>query len=393
MRVTEAFIDDIVANADTYTCMPLCADVQKLVRGDRRGLTHMYDAKSGRFLAPMIGAFYSIRKQEDEHGVSLIGTARINRRDDDVTAAIQELYDEGALKFSFEIRAAHAEEIDGVTVVDAAEGNRLTAMAVVTTPAYPSAKALDLAAELDLSALRMKVWEALNAQMPNVYYDILQMGADWVYLYLPETGKMLRMEFQIGESDITVTDIFEVRFERAEVNDAMNDEKLNQEQAAEQEMAAEEAQVKESEAEATETQTAEVENEGDSAESIVSEEDPKEDEKEDNKDEEEEKPDETAELKAELERVRAELQTMQEAQKREKEAKELAEKQGKIRAFAERIGLDLSAEAVRAACEQVNYEALAAEVPEKKAETQGNVQHTLSAEMKLSPYGNMFDKN
>lgn len=39
--VTEAFIDDIIANKQDYICMPLCADVPKLKKKDYRGLTHL----------------------------------------------------------------------------------------------------------------------------------------------------------------------------------------------------------------------------------------------------------------------------------------------------------------------------------------------------------------
>lgn len=407
MRVTEAFIDDIIANADVYTCMPLCADTQKLVRGDHRGLTHMYDAKQGKFLAPMIGAFYSIRKQEDEHGVSLIGTARINKRDDKVTQAIQDLYDAGALKFSFEIRAAQVEEKDGVTIVDAAEGNRLTAMAVVTTPAYPSATALDLAAELDLSSIRMFVWQEASSRLNNECFDILQAGADYAYLYL-YSGTMLRMEFVVEEHGINVTDMFEVRFERAEVNNEMNDqeqamvEETTVEQTAEVQNPAEE-QVSEEQAISAEAEQTEPASE--TAETVVSEEKPEEETEEDEQEEEEEKPDKMAELEAKLNELlaaKAEAEAERDRAKQEADnlkaekaaaeaAAEKKQKQEKMLAVAERIGLNLNAEAVKAAVEALDYEALMAEVPAKA--TQQEVQHTMSAEFNLSPYGRMFEKN
>lgn len=37
VAVTEAFIDSIVSNADKYTCIPLCADVNKLKVKDYSG--------------------------------------------------------------------------------------------------------------------------------------------------------------------------------------------------------------------------------------------------------------------------------------------------------------------------------------------------------------------
>ena len=70
--VTEAFIDDIIANKQDYVCMPLCADVSKLKNKDYRGLTHLYDKTRGVFLAEEIGGFYDFEKVNDEYGVSLI---------------------------------------------------------------------------------------------------------------------------------------------------------------------------------------------------------------------------------------------------------------------------------------------------------------------------------
>ena len=36
VAVTEAFIDSIVANAEKYRCIPLCADTRKLKNGDHK---------------------------------------------------------------------------------------------------------------------------------------------------------------------------------------------------------------------------------------------------------------------------------------------------------------------------------------------------------------------
>lgn len=41
VAVTEAFIDNIVANREEYVCMPLCADVRNLEKKNYSGLTHM----------------------------------------------------------------------------------------------------------------------------------------------------------------------------------------------------------------------------------------------------------------------------------------------------------------------------------------------------------------
>ncbi|MBQ6857671.1 MAG: hypothetical protein IJO13_11285 [Lachnospiraceae bacterium] len=39
--VTEAFIDDIVANQEIYSCLPLYSDLHRLKAREYRGLTHM----------------------------------------------------------------------------------------------------------------------------------------------------------------------------------------------------------------------------------------------------------------------------------------------------------------------------------------------------------------
>ena len=57
------------------------------------------------------------------------------------------MYQAGTLAFSFEIQVSEITEADGVAVIDAAEGNELIGMAVVSTPAYPEATALALVAE------------------------------------------------------------------------------------------------------------------------------------------------------------------------------------------------------------------------------------------------------
>ena len=91
----------------------------------------MYDERETIFKAPQVGSFFEVHRVEDEHGVSLVGTARINKRNPDVTDEIISLYDQGKLKFSFEIWASELTEEDGIIVVDAAPGNRQTAMAIL----------------------------------------------------------------------------------------------------------------------------------------------------------------------------------------------------------------------------------------------------------------------
>lgn len=140
--VTERFIDKIVAGGQDYVCMPLCADVSRLIAKDYGRLTHMYDERAGMFRAPQIGSFIELEKRYDEYGACLYGTARINKRDPRVTEAIMELYAAKALNVSFEIEAGTLEMRDGTLIVDDAEDNDLTGVCVVSVPAYPESEAL-----------------------------------------------------------------------------------------------------------------------------------------------------------------------------------------------------------------------------------------------------------
>lgn len=201
VRLTEGFINDIAEHAEEYTCMPLCADTEKLARGQDTGLTHMYDEREAVFKAPQIGSFYEVHKVADEHGTSLVGTARINKRNADVTDKIIEMYNSGRLKFSFEIWASDITEEDGVIVVDAAEGNRLTAMAIVTTPALPAAVALNLAADFDVHAYEDKIWQLLFREYHDDCWRMVWMGIDYCVIQLGECGTMLHVGYKLDGMD------------------------------------------------------------------------------------------------------------------------------------------------------------------------------------------------
>lgn len=235
VAVTEAFIDDIIANKDDYICMPLCADVPKMKKKDYRGLTHLLDRKTGTFLTDVIGGFYDFEKVHDEFGISLIGHARVNKRIDAVCAAIEELYANNALNFSFEISAGELREEDGVTIVDASADNELTAMAVVSVPAYPESKALDLVAEakptpedfyantkfiaeLDIDTVRLKFYDCLYECVGEKSFDLRPMlfCLDCVILYDCVSGKSYKAEFIVDGDELMIKDFYEIEYVRAE---------------------------------------------------------------------------------------------------------------------------------------------------------------------------------
>lgn len=99
------------------------------------------------FQSEQIGSFFSFAKAQDEFGVSLIGEVRIPKRDARLCESIRQMYAAGRLAFSFEIMASVITEVNGVMTIDAAEGNELIGMAIVSVPAYPEATALRLVAE------------------------------------------------------------------------------------------------------------------------------------------------------------------------------------------------------------------------------------------------------
>lgn len=367
--------------------MPLTADVDKLARGLDTGLTHMYDEAEMEFKAPQIGSFFEVHREDDEHGVSLIGTARINKRNADVTDKIIEMYNAGRLKFSFEIWASELREEDGVTVVDAAPGNRLTAMAIVTTPALPAAVAIGLAAEVDINAFRDKVWRLLDRKFPMTRFDIIWMGLEYAVVYISDSGKMYHVGYRMDGNELVETEAYEVTFARVEEVDNMDN---NLEAAVDtnvEEMKTEVEAVQETDAacdkEEKQAETIEVKAEVENAEAVEAE------VTEEEQNVEAEDAAKTEELQRELDAVKAELAAYKEA-----EAKaQLAEKQSAARKYAEREGLNLEAESVKTAIENADYEALAAEVMAKPAENKNEESYRVVAEMKIeSPYGNMFEK-
>ena len=148
VKVTEAFIDEIIADEERYVGLPLYADIKSLTSGKYSNLGHMYNAKTGEFYSTQIGSFYQFEKEEFDGGAYLVGYARIPKRNVKLSKAIAELFAEGALKFSFEIACSdYSEDEDGTLVIDASENNYLEGTAIVTFPACEDAVALEFVAE------------------------------------------------------------------------------------------------------------------------------------------------------------------------------------------------------------------------------------------------------
>ena len=147
-RVTEAFIDDIIAHEERYVGLPLYADKKALLSGNYNHLGHMYNQKTGEFYSTQIGSFYQFEKENFDDGCYLVGYARIPKRDKELSKAITDLFVDGSLKFSFEIASGDLKELeDGTVEIDASENNYLEGTAIVTFPACEDAVALELVAQ------------------------------------------------------------------------------------------------------------------------------------------------------------------------------------------------------------------------------------------------------
>lgn len=147
--VTVEFVDEIVNNPEKYACLPLYADVRRLLNEDYLKLGHMYNKESGEFHTTQVGSITSFRKVEDRFGTSLIAQGRIPKREAEVCQCVEELYNRNMLNFSFEIKYVQEATVekDGVMYVDVNEKNALTGVAIVTVPAYKESVALSLVAE------------------------------------------------------------------------------------------------------------------------------------------------------------------------------------------------------------------------------------------------------
>ena len=153
MRVTAAFIEQVVANRQRYIGTPLMVDKLRLESGQYSRLTHMQDERTGAFCSQQIGSFIAFETLTEEDGETvLVGTARVEKRFERACAAIQQRYDLDKLRVSFEITASVYQQLEDELIIDAAEGNNLIGMCIVSIPAYEDAKALALVASMTTDA-------------------------------------------------------------------------------------------------------------------------------------------------------------------------------------------------------------------------------------------------
>lgn len=427
VAVTEAFIDDIVANKNDYVCMTLAADVSKLKKKDYRGLTHMYDPSTGSFLAEEIGSFYDFEKIKGEDGEStLVGYARINKRSNAVCEAVQELYEKNALAFSFEIAAGNTRAENGVTIIDASEENELTAMAIVSVPAYPDSKAISLVAEaemtpetffasaniliseIDFDTVRRWLWDAMHDFFGDHIYDTrpLLVGVDFALIYDERCGKTMKFEYVLNEEgNLLIKDVFDVEFVRAEQNkDTVVIDEMEQKKEAEvvveqkEEVSAEVAEVITPEVnDGPQIETAEEKKEDDSEqEPEAFDEEAQPDPEEPSSEEKDAKDVELAEALSRcsaLEAEVAELKAFKEeldVLKAEKEQAMLAEKRERISRFAKESGLNPESEVIAKAIQNLDYEVLISEAMANKENHANENAAVYRADFNIKPTGTGF---
>lgn len=167
--VTEEFIREIVNNQETYNGLPVYVDIDKLLSGDFKGLGHMYNRMTGKFKTTQVGALCNFEMVEDEYGVSLLAEARFPKRETLMCEKVMELYEQNALNFSFEISyMPDAVTVkDDVLYIEASERNMLTGLAIVSVPAYEEAVALSLVAEDESASVQIVAEQKGVETMPN----------------------------------------------------------------------------------------------------------------------------------------------------------------------------------------------------------------------------------
>lgn len=340
-----------------------------------------------------------------ENGIDYLqATARIPKREDEICQCISEMYEQGLLCFSFEVKYLPDDThmgAGGATIIDLGPHNTLTGVAVVSKPAYAEAVALDLVAELkdggESTTERGETMpnEEMNAELLNMDNVKRPDGSDddSAPVITPKEPESNTNSTESGNTDSTEsgntnstepgstdstetdntdptepdnTDPTEPGNDNA--NDSGNgDTAVGEDATAEvlmHQVITEQTYRKGCEAynepdtvltEVRETMVETVEENVGIAEDAEPEEDP---EKKEEPEEEDEKDRKIAELEtriAELEKIEAKYNEIMKAEAE----KALAEKQNKAKIFAEKLGLDSAADEVAQAIAELDYEKIA----------------------------------
>ena len=354
--VTEAFIADVVERANDHVCLPFYADVKNLLAENYEQLGHLYNKVTRKFGTNMIGSISDFYSDTDENGVvSLYGKIKIPKRDRDIIYRLVDLYEMGRFAVSVELSYDPREVIvaaDG-NFIDASENSSLTGLCLVWKPACSDAYALDMVAEAadDSEEIVAESEEHASERGEN---EPMEKEKN-LTAEVEEQEAQATSETVAEEQTEVVTEAEEtVAEEQTVVAEDVDTEENPEEEEKEPEEEETMAETQEANAEVLEhsVDTHEsVENWGGEPVHVI---------------EYHERIIETMEdagnVIAELEQQIAELNDIKvkyEAMVAEANAKALAEKQEKAKAFAEKQGLDVNETAVAEAIEKLDYTKIA----------------------------------
>lgn len=244
VRVTEAFIDEIIADEERYVGLPLYADVKSLLSGKYGNLGHMYNQKTGEFYSTQIGSFYQFEKEEFDGGAYLVGYARIPKRNKKLSEAIATLFADGALKFSFEIACSdYSEDEEGIFVIDASENNYLEGTAIVTFPACEDAVALEFVAQREAGDTERGEEEMAEVEKLENEQEIVAEETEAAQSNEVETAQPEQVETQPEAVAEQETETAETKVEEeAETEEVKAEEETEEASCKKEEKQAEEAE-------------------------------------------------------------------------------------------------------------------------------------------------------
>lgn len=375
--ITAAFIQDLIDNQEKYTCLPMYVDMERLLAGDFDNLTHRYSRVTKKFQTQQFGSFTNFYSKTDDDGItSLYAEARFPKREYEACVKLAELFQSGRLCLSIELRynPEHAFRKEGVLFVDAHEDNALTGAAIVSMPAYEDAIALDMVAEAaDDSEIVAESEEQISKRGETDLKDEEKMTAEVIEDTDTAVAETQEAE-AVGEptvvAETAVAEEDPQGTEDAEDPEDPEDDKEDKEDVVAEAQENATAEVLEHSVDTHES----VENWGGEPVHVI---------------EYHERVIETMEeagtVIAELETQIAELQEIKvkyDAIIAEREAAELADKQAKAQAFAEKQGLDVTVAEVQEAIKALDYTKIAeltmAQVQDEEEVREEPVKQTIS---------------
>lgn len=164
--------DFIVSNHQTLVDMPIQVDRFRIENGMYSSLTHRYE--KGELKTDSIGVITKTwYETDDENDVTtMYASAKIWKRYPKTCEAIAELYEQGDLKFSWELVGTEREE--SITTAEMFKNGYWIGHTLVSNPSYPIAKSTMLVAELKELNLEKEEVENLEILIAGMSIDMLR---------------------------------------------------------------------------------------------------------------------------------------------------------------------------------------------------------------------------